>query len=111
MLLPMPHLKILRLSVAPNLLNVLDLDLYKSITDGLPALEKLWLGHEDFIQNSRYSVTKYYEKVPLYHLAAFSSMLPNLVDVELGTVDGLRLEEAPCVEWACPNVKSLAVAH
>ena len=107
----MPHLKALRLSVAPNFLDVLDFDLYKSITEGLPALETLRLGHAEFVLCSRYGVTTYYERVPLHHLAAFCSMLPNLVDVELGTVDGLKLEETPRTEWACANVKTLTIAR
>jgi hypothetical protein len=35
MLLPLPQLKILRLSVAPNFLDILNLKLYRSITAGL----------------------------------------------------------------------------
>jgi hypothetical protein len=50
MLLPIPQPKILRLNVAPNFLDILDLQLYKSIADGLPALENLWLGHPEFPQ-------------------------------------------------------------
>ena len=111
MLLPMSQLKILRLSVAPNFLDVLDLQLYKSITDGLPALEKLWLGHEEFLADSFIGGTTYYETVPLHHLAAFCSMLPSLVEVSVGTVDGSMLEERPRAEWACLGVKSLTVQY
>ena len=89
MLLPMPHLKLLRFSVAPNFLDLLDLDLYKSIADGLPALGKLWLSHVDFVLTSSYGVQTSYERTPLHHLAAFCSMLPSLIDVEFGTVDAL----------------------
>jgi hypothetical protein len=38
-------------------------------------------------------------------------MLPNLVDVEFGTVEGLKLEKRPRKKWACPSVKSLTVAQ
>lgn len=106
MLLPMHQLKTLRLSVAPNFLDVLDLQLYESITNGLPALEKLWLGHARFTTSG----TTYYERVPLHHLAAFCSMLPNL-DVSIGTVDGLTLEESPRAEWASLGVKSLVISR
>ena len=109
MLLPMPQLKVLRLSVAPNFLDVLDLELYKSITDGLPALEKLWLGHAEFVTGSYFEGTSFYERVPLHHLAAFCNMLPNLVEVCVGAVDALILEENPRKQWACPGVKSLRV--
>ena len=111
MLLPMPNLKILRLSVAPNFLDVLDLQLYKSITDGLPSLEKLWLGHSEFLATSEFEGITYYERVPLHHLAAFCSTLPNLVEVSMGTVDGLTLEESPRTEWACLSVESLTIRH
>lgn len=111
MLLPMPQLKILRLSVAPNFLDVLDLGLYKSITDGLPILEKLWLGHAEFLASSEFEGTTYYERVPLHHLAAFCSMLPNLVEVSVGTADGLTLEETPRAEWASLGVKTLTIPN
>jgi hypothetical protein len=41
MFLLLSQLTVLRLTVAPNFLDVLDLNLYRSITDGLPALEQL----------------------------------------------------------------------
>jgi hypothetical protein len=110
-LLPMPQLKILRLSVAPNFLDILDLQLYKSITNGLPALEKLWLGHAEFAADSQLEFTTYYETVSLHHLAAFCSMLPNLVEVSIGTVDGWTLGERTRAEWECPGVKSLMIQH
>jgi hypothetical protein len=102
MLLPLPKLKLLRLSVAPNFLDVLNVKLYKSITDGLPALEKLWLSHAEFT---------HYERTPLHHLAAFCSMLPNLAEVSMGTVDGLTLEKKPHKKWASLGVKSLTIQH
>ena len=111
MLLPMPKLKTLRLSVAPNFLDVLDLQLYESITSGLPALEKLYLGHREFTTSSEFHGTVYREAVPVYHLAAFCSMLPSLVEVGVGTVDTLTLEESPRTEWACPSVRSLRIGH
>jgi hypothetical protein len=111
MLLPLPHLKLLRLSVAPNFLDVLDFDLYKSIADGLPVLGKLWLSHVEFGITSSYGVQAQYERTPLHHLAAFCSMLPSLVDVEFGPVDALKWEETPRTEWACPGVKSVKIAQ
>ncbi|CAJ2501413.1 Uu.00g042660.m01.CDS01 [Anthostomella pinea] len=111
MLLPLPRLRILRLSVAPNFLDVLDLEMYRSIADGLPGLEKLCLGHREFVASSEVEGTSFYERVPLHDLAAFCSMLPKLVEVSVGAVDGLTLEERPCEEWACPGVTSLSVAH
>ena len=110
MLLPIRRLKTLRLSVAPNFLDILDLELYKSITDGLPALEKLWLGNEMFCASSIFEGTTFYERVPLHHLAAFCTMLPNLVDVSVGAVDGMTLEERPRADWASPGVKTLVIS-
>jgi hypothetical protein len=112
MLLPLPQLKILRLSVAPNFLDILDLKLYRSITAGLPALEKLSLGHAEFYANyTGYGQEIFYERVSLHHLAAFCSMLPNIKEVSIGTIDGLTLEEYPRTEWACVGVKSLRISH
>lgn len=110
-LLPMPQLKWLRLSVAPTFLDILDIQLYKSITNGLPALEKLWLGHTKFIPWSCYGFTSDFEKLPLHYLAAFCSMLPNLVEVSVPAVDNLVLEKSPRTEWACPSVKSLNIVY
>ena len=109
LLLPLNRLKTLRLSVAPNFLDILDLELYKSIAEGLPVLEKLGLGHAQFSTSSLFSGAIYHERVPLHHLAAFCSRLPNLTEVSIGTVDGLTLEENPCKDWACRGVKSLRI--
>ncbi len=112
MLLPLPQLKILRLSVAPNFLDILDLKLYRSITAGLPALEKLSLGHAEFYANhAGYGEEIFYERVSLHHLAAFCSMLPNIKEVSIGTIDGLTLEKRPRTEWACVGVQSLRTSH
>ena len=112
MLLPLPQLKILRLSVAPNFLDILDLKLYRTITAGLPALEKLSLGHAEFYENHTGNGQEvFYERVPLHHLAAFCSMLPNIKEVSIGTIDGLTLEERPRAEWACVGVQSLWISH
>ena len=111
MLLPMPRLITLRISVAPNFLDILNLDLYKSITNGLPRLEKLFLGNARFAATTQSQGTTYYESVPLYHIAAFCSMLPRLVDLTVGAVDGTTLEEEPRSEWACLGVKILAITH
>jgi hypothetical protein len=111
MLLPLPLLKILRLSVAPNFLDVLDLKLYRSIADGLPALEKLSLGHAEFYAKSGNGRKVFFERVCLHHLAAFCSMLPNIKEVNIGTVDGLTLEERPRKEWACAGVETLRISH
>jgi hypothetical protein len=112
LLLPLPQLRVLRLSVAPNFLDILDLKLYRSVTAGLPALEKLSLGHAEFYANyTRYGREMFYERVPLHHLAAFCSMLPKIKEVSIGTVDGLTLEEHPRAKWACVGVESLSISH
>ena len=109
MLLPLPQLKTLRLSVAPpDFLTVLDLELYRKIANGLPALEKLWLSPAEF-QSSSFTRIIFRERVPLRNLAAFCSMLPNLVEVTIGAVEGLTLEETPQANWACFGVKKLVI--
>lgn len=110
-LLPLPRLKVLRLSAAPNFLDVLDLDLYKEITDGLPLLEKLYLGHVSFASGTIFFGTKYYERVPLHHIAAFCHTLPHLAELEVGNLDGTVREENPRKQWACPSVKKFKVSR
>lgn len=109
-LLPLPQLTTLRISVAPNFLDVLDLEMYQSMADGLPNLERLWLGHPEFWACSYFEGTTYYERMPLHHLAAFCSMLPSLLEVSLGCADGQVLEEHPRIEWQCPQVKTLSIS-
>lgn len=111
MLLPMHQLKVLRLSVAPNFLDVLDLEMYREMAEGMPALERLQLGHAEFVTTSEFHGTRSYERVPLHHLAAFCCLLEKLVEVSVGAVDGLVLEENPNKEWVCPGVKKLVVIH
>ena len=108
-LLPLPRLKSLRISVAPNFLDVLDLDLYRSIAAGLPSLQWLALGHREFHASSLFEGEVYYERIPLHHLAAFCCLLHDLEEVSLGTADGMKLEEAPREEWACYGVKKLRI--
>lgn len=109
MLLPLPKLKLLRLSVATTFLDVLDLKVYQSIAKGLPALETLWLGHAGFSGCSQYTGPKCHEHVPLSHLAALCQMLPNLVDVTVGAAIPEPLGTAPCPEHECLGVKSLRI--
>jgi len=110
LLLPMSQLKVLRISAAPNFLDVLDLELYHTITNGIPSLEKLILGNPSFYGSSPLGIY-YYEKIPLQHLATFCSMLPNLKEVEVGVIDGTVIEERPMAELACPNVKYVVFHH
>ena len=111
MLLPLPQLKVLRLSIAPNFLDVWDLDLYKFFANGLPALERLSLGYAQFMSWSYFDGTAIFERVPLLHLAAFCSMLPNLVETSIGCADGEVLEERPQLQWACLGVRKLTVSN
>ncbi|KAF2114282.1 hypothetical protein BDV96DRAFT_577885 [Lophiotrema nucula] len=103
--LPLPNLKVLRVSVAPNLLDILDLDLYEEIAKQMPLLERLHLGHAEFYTSSLFYGTVIYERVPLHHLAAFCHLFSEMEEVSVGTVDGKLLEEYPNKEWRCPNVK------
>ncbi|KAK9416899.1 putative F-box domain-containing protein [Seiridium unicorne] len=111
MLLPLPKLKLFCISVAPNFLDVLDLDLYQSIANGLPALETLWLGLSMFVPRSYYAAPGSYESVRLSHLAAFCQMLPRLVEVSVGTAELEEPGEVPHPEFVCSHVKSVRVSH
>ena len=102
LLLPLPFLTTLQLSVAPSFLGHLDLNIYKSITDGLPALTTLSIGHAFSFRSDR---------IFLRPLAAFCSMHPNLEVLNLGTVDIEQPQETPATAWKCPSVNSLNVAH
>ena len=109
MLRPMPLLRILRLTVAPNFLDILDMKLYKDMTRRLPALEVLWLGHPDFFSIASSGIA-YREHVPLHHLAAFCSMLPKLVEVRVGMAEGATLLKYPNPTWACWGVRTLNIS-
>ncbi|KAH8662627.1 hypothetical protein BX600DRAFT_466691 [Xylariales sp. PMI_506] len=110
MFLPLPHLKKLRISTAPNFLDELDLELYKSLADQVPILETLWLGHYSFVNGVWPGKLTYYEKTPLAHLAAFCHFLPGLVDVSIGIGNLDAIEERPNEEWACPHIKTLRIS-
>lgn len=110
MFLPMPRLKLLRVSVAPNFLDILDLKLYRSIAEEMPALETLWLGHSQFVRHPEHTSSIFYEDVSLEHLAAFCQMLPNLAEVSVGaSLMGGPQEIIPNLEFACPKIKSVRI--
>lgn len=114
MLLPLPHLRTLRLSVAPNFLDIMDMELYKDIAEGLPSLRTLLLGHASFTTNTLFHGETFREHVPLQNLAAFCSLLPNLVEVYVGTLDVSTIEDHSHLvhlEWACYGIRSLRVSH
>jgi hypothetical protein len=100
-LLPLPSLKTLRLDVGAHILDVLDLRLYKSIAEGLPALETLWLGHSALIG----------QPLPLAHLAAFCQMLPSLVQVVVGGAESDPQGTPPRREFVCLGVRSAKIMH
>ena len=109
-LLSLPQLTSLRLSAASTFLDTMNLEWYTTTANGLPSLEKLQLGHGDLIRESRIGGTSH-ESVPLRHLAAFCSMLPNLVDVGIPNVNAMALEKESRAEWACFGVKSRVINH
>lgn len=104
-LFPLPQLKSLRISVSANFLDILDLDMYRAMAKHLQNLETLRLGHPEFAAFSLFNDTIYHERVPLHHVAAFCCLLPRLVEINVGTVDGLLLEVEPRADWTCPQVK------
>jgi hypothetical protein len=109
---PLPQLQKLKLSAAPNFLGigVPDLPLYELIAKGLPSLEVLWLGSRTFTTFGQFAGTRSTESVPLRNLAAFCSLLPNLMEVEVGTIDPSGSEKTPEMAWQSPHVQSL-VGH
>ncbi|KAJ4292401.1 hypothetical protein N0V90_009063 [Kalmusia sp. IMI 367209] len=106
-LLPLPNLKVLRISVAPNFLDILDMNMYKGIAAHLPNLEKLHLGHGEFYTGSIFSGTVIHESVPLRHVAAFCHLFPNLMEVTVGTLYGKGLEQCPELKWTSWGVKKV----
>jgi hypothetical protein len=110
MLMPLPQLRTLRLSVAPNFLDVLDLQLYQEIADGLPALEKLMIGHPTFATFGIF-YGEHWENTPLQNLAAFCSLLPNLQEVSSGTINVATLTANSHLKWISPKVHSLKVHY
>jgi hypothetical protein len=107
-MLPLPQLKVLRISVAPNMLDTLDLDLYRSIAEQMPSLEVLHLGNSRFTSGSYFFGSVYHERHSLRNLAAFCNFLPKLQEVTVGAVDCATLGEKLHSEWACPNVERLS---
>jgi hypothetical protein len=108
-LLPLPQLTSLNLTVAPNFLDLFDLEGYKEITQGLPKLRTLVLGHRDYNGDHNTFTNQIYERTPFRNLAAFCSMLPDLLEVRIPSIDVSDLEEDPRLEWACPSVEMLLV--
>jgi hypothetical protein len=107
-MLPLPQLKVLRISVAPNMLDRLDLDLYRSIAEQMPNLEVLHLGNARFTSGSYFFGSVYHERTSLRNLAAFCSFLSKLEEVSVGAVDCATLGKKLHREWTCPNVKELS---
>lgn len=109
LLLPMPRLKLLRLSVTPGFLGDLDLDRYREIASGLQALETLCLGPREFEDDAKYKTLMYCEMIDLHHLAAFCHMLPNLKEVSVVNLNFITLDDEIRTEWSCPSVKQLTI--
>ena len=110
MLLPLPKLRVLRLTVAPNFLDELNMGLYKEIASGLPELDTLTLGHGSFASLTLFFGNTYRERVPLHHVAAFCSLLPCLTEVSVGCVDGTLLGEQVQLDWVCMSVTRLRIS-
>jgi hypothetical protein len=107
-LLPLPHLQDLRLSAGPYFLYNLDLQKYREIAAAFPSLKRLRLGHPVYKDYTTVWMTWMSETVPLQNVAAFCSMLPRLLKVDIGGgVDIDRLPESPQLEWRSPSVISL----
>jgi len=112
-LLPLYSLRSLRLSVSPSFLSNLDLNLFRSIASGVPALEILRLTHPlgPNFRFDHYCYVHRDEMVPISNVVAFCSKLPKLVEITLGVVSVLpeAFEEAKDTDWVCPNVEIFSV--
>jgi hypothetical protein len=106
---PLPHLQKLKLSAAPNFLGIgaPDLPLYELIAKGLPSLEVLWLGSRTFTTFGQFTGPRSTESVPLRNLTTFCSLLPNLVEVKVGTIDPSNSKRNPEIAWQSPHIQSL----
>ena len=105
-----PRLKTLRLSVAPDLLDIMHMDTYRAIALKMPALEKLYLGHAEFYTGA-INGRRNYERVSIHHLAAFCSLLPRLEEVSVGTLDGMTLGQRFRKSWICEGIKYVNITH
>jgi hypothetical protein len=108
-LLPLPRLKVLRVSVAPNMLDILDLRLYKSFAAGLSSLQKLYLGHSSFVSSSLFHGTVAHEQNIIHHLAAFCQMLPNLRELHIGAL-AMNFDDRLHPEFVCPHILTLSIS-
>jgi hypothetical protein len=113
MLLPLPQLRKLRLSAAPNFLGIglPDMDSYGSMAKSLPSLEVLWLGSSTFLTHGQFTGLRSVETVPLANLSAFCSLFPKLVEVEVGVVDLSRIGEGTHLRWISPLVVVFVVHY
>lgn len=109
MFFPLPRLKRLHISVAPNFLDVLDIPMYRSITDAMPELESLWLGSVAWSVPREHSLPTFHDQTLLVHAAAFCSLLPKLVEVQLGCCNADEIEAHPSPCWRSPNVEKLKI--
>jgi hypothetical protein len=110
LLSPMPHLKSLALTAAPNFLEAYDMHEYKLVTDGFPNLEILWLGHSQFAFSGAHGAsTHYYERIRLDNLAAFCSLLPKLREVSVGCLDQDSIGDTFDAKWTSFEVKKLKI--
>jgi hypothetical protein len=111
-LLPLQRLKHLRISVAPNFLDALDLELDDSLAEYLPALESLRLDYSAFTGYAAYVSPRSFEGLSVRKLAAFCQIFPTLTEVRIGSVaQDWRLKETRnlCHEVICTSVKSFRV--
>jgi hypothetical protein len=107
MLLPLPQLRRLKISVAPNFLFNRDMDHYRELAEGLPALEVLCLGHREW-SGTRRAAPGVEEGTLLSNIATFCSLLPKIQWLLLATL-AIRSVESPPRDWVDPGVKVVFV--
>lgn len=110
-LLPLPRLKVLRLSLVPGLLADQDSEFNKLMANGLPLLESLRIGSGLYWTADLLTGDHVYERLLLQHVAAFCCLFPHLRDVQIGCVDITALEENPNAAWMCLQVTELRVGR
>jgi hypothetical protein len=106
-LLPLPQLRTLRISAAPNFLVGLDMQWYREAAEAMPALETLCLGHREWAGTRRADPVEE-ERTPLRNIAAFCSFFQRLTRLELATL-ALRNIENPDSGWECSSVKVVVI--
>jgi hypothetical protein len=106
-LLPLPKLRTLKISAAPNFLAILDVQWYREAAEAMPALETLCLGHREWAGTRRADPVQV-EGTPLRNIAAFCNFFQRLTTLELATLALGSIENPKPGDW-CPRVDTVVI--